>query len=128
MNVPLVDLAAQQAEIAEEVTAGLADVFATTAFIGGKPVGEFEQAYADAAGPLGASPHCLAYELARCAEDPSQYVLRIEWDSAEGHLQGFRRSPEFGRFFAAVRPFVGDIQEMRHYEVTAVAGRGAAPR
>ena len=40
--IPLVDLAAQQAEISEEVMAGLAEVFATTAFIGGKPVGEFE--------------------------------------------------------------------------------------
>lgn len=48
MNIPLVDLAPQQAEIAEEVSAGLADVFATTAFIGGKPVQEFELAYAEA--------------------------------------------------------------------------------
>ena len=47
-TIPLVDLAAQQAEIAEEVMAGLTEVFATTAFIGGKPVGEFELAYAEA--------------------------------------------------------------------------------
>jgi dTDP-4-amino-4,6-dideoxygalactose transaminase len=47
MSIPLVDLAAQHAEVAAEVEAGLADVFATTAFIGGKPVGEFELAYAD---------------------------------------------------------------------------------
>ena len=87
----------------------------------------FEQAYAEASGPLAASPHCLAYELSVCAEDPASYVLRIEWDSAEGHMQGFRRSPAFGAFFAAVRPFVGDIAEMRHYEPTPVAGRGAAP-
>jgi dTDP-4-amino-4,6-dideoxygalactose transaminase len=46
--IPLVDLAAQQREIHEEVMAGLEEVFATTAFIGGKPVGEFEQAYAEA--------------------------------------------------------------------------------
>ena len=48
MNIPLVDLAAQQAEIADEVSAGLAEVFATTAFIGGKPVQEFELGYAEA--------------------------------------------------------------------------------
>ncbi|GAA3632495.1 DegT/DnrJ/EryC1/StrS family aminotransferase [Microlunatus ginsengisoli] len=47
MSIPLVDLAAQHAEVAEEIEAGLADVFATTAFIGGKAVGEFELAYAD---------------------------------------------------------------------------------
>jgi quinol monooxygenase YgiN len=82
----------------------------------------FEQAYAEASGPLAASPHCLAYELSVCAEDPASYVLRIEWDSAEGHLQGFRRSPEFRDFFAAIRPYVGDIAEMRHYNPTAVRG------
>ena len=47
MNIPLVDLAAQHAEVADEVDVGLAEVFATTAFIGGKAVKEFEQAYAE---------------------------------------------------------------------------------
>ena len=83
----------------------------------------FEAGYASAAPSLDASPHCLSYELARCAEDATQYVLRIEWDSAAGHMQGFRGSPEFRRFFAAIRPYVGDIAEMRHYEPTAVRGR-----
>ena len=50
MRVPLVDLSAQQGEVDDEVKAGLAEVFATTAFIGGKPVGEFEGAYAEATG------------------------------------------------------------------------------
>jgi dTDP-4-amino-4,6-dideoxygalactose transaminase len=54
-TIPLVDLAAQQAEIADEVMAGLTEVFATTAFIGGKPVGEFELAYAEATGVA----HCV---------------------------------------------------------------------
>jgi dTDP-4-amino-4,6-dideoxygalactose transaminase len=48
MGIPLVDLAAQHHEVADEVDAGLAEVFATTAFIGGKPVQEFELAYAEA--------------------------------------------------------------------------------
>ena len=82
----------------------------------------FEAAYTAAQDALRASPHCLAWELARCAEDPGQYVLRIEWDSAEGHLQGFRRSPAFRSFLAAIGPYVNDIQEMRHYEPTAVRG------
>ena len=90
--------------------------------------GTFEAAYAQAQAALRASPHCLGWELARCAEDPAQYVLRIEWDSAEGHLQGFRGSPGFRVFFAAVRPFLSDIQEMRHCEVTAVTGEKAEAR
>ena len=47
MSIPLVDLAAQQAEIAVEVRAGLDEVFAATAFIGGPAVGRFEAAYAE---------------------------------------------------------------------------------
>jgi hemoglobin len=86
----------------------------------------FESAYGSAQASLASSPHCLAWELARCSEDAGQYTLRIEWDSAEGHMQGFRQGPDFGAFLAAVRPFIGDIAEMRHYERTAVRGRKEA--
>jgi quinol monooxygenase YgiN len=78
----------------------------------------FEQAYRNAAEALTASEHCERYEVSRCSEDPTQHVVRIEWDSEEGHLSGFRQSPEFPRFFQSVGPFVHDIEEMRHYEVT----------
>jgi dTDP-4-amino-4,6-dideoxygalactose transaminase len=46
MTIPLVDLGAQQAEVDDEVRAGLDEVFARTAFIGGPAVGAFEKAYA----------------------------------------------------------------------------------
>src|SRR5580765_4474767 len=55
MSIPLVDLAAQQREVADEVAAGLAEVFASTAFIGGKAVAEFETAYAEFIGV----DHCV---------------------------------------------------------------------
>ena len=80
----------------------------------------FESAYAQTQDALARSTHCLAYELAQCREDRGSYILRIEWDSAEGHLQGFRSSPEFREFFAHVRPYAGRIQEMRHCERTPV--------
>jgi hemoglobin len=86
---------------------------------------QFEAAYRDASGPLDASEHCLAYELSHGVEEPERYILRIEWDSLEGHEQGFRRGP-FPPFLDAVRPFVDDIEEMRHYGVTQIAS-GAGP-
>jgi dTDP-4-amino-4,6-dideoxygalactose transaminase len=55
MSIPFVDLAAQHAEVADEVRAGLDAVFATTAFIGGPDVGAFEEEYA---GFVGAA-HCV---------------------------------------------------------------------
>ena len=86
----------------------------------------FAAAYGEAQRPLRASSHCLAYELSRCVEEPACYVLRIEWDSVEGHMEGFRRSEEFRAFFQHIRPFVGQIEEMRHYAVTSVAS-GSTP-
>jgi hypothetical protein len=38
-------------------------------------------------------------------------------------MEGFRRSPEFQAFLGHVRPFIGAIEEMRHYEATSVQGR-----
>ncbi len=78
-------------------------------------------AYTEAERSLRASPNALSWDLSRCVDEPSSFILRIEWDSAEGHMQGFRRSEHFPGFFAAIRPFVGEIAEMRHYERTAVA-------
>lgn len=83
----------------------------------------FLRGYSTARAALDASPHCLAYELSRCTEEPASFILRIEWDSAEGHMQGFRKSPGFAAFLAAVRPFIANIREMRHYSVTPITAR-----
>jgi quinol monooxygenase YgiN len=76
-------------------------------------------AYEVAGKSLKESVHCLGFELSRCHEAPDSLILRILWDSLDGHLQGFRASPEFKRFFEAIKPFVSNIQEMRHYVPTA---------
>jgi quinol monooxygenase YgiN len=83
----------------------------------------FEMSYKKAGVSLEASSHCLGYELSHCTEDPDHYILRIEWDSEEGHLKGFRSSPEFKSFFVAIQPFVKDIEEMRHYQVILATRR-----
>jgi len=79
----------------------------------------FERAYQEAASALELDEHCQAYEVSRCAEEPTSYVVRLEWDSIEGHERGFRGGPHFGRFLQAVRPFIDQIEEMRHYTPTS---------
>ena len=84
---------------------------------------QFEDAYGQAGQVLDADPHCLRWEVARGVEEPEHFVVRIEWDSIEGHEQGFRGSARFGEFFAAVRPFFSAIEEMKHYQVRPTATR-----
>lgn len=83
---------------------------------------QFETDYGKAAEYLDASPHCLSYRLERSSREKNRYLMLIEWDSAEGHLQGFRQSADFGKFFALVKPYFNMIEEMEHYEKTNVEG------
>lgn len=79
---------------------------------------DFELAYRRACAVLDADEHCLSYEVARGVEDPERFVVRIEWDSVEGHEQGFRTSAGLREFFSAVKPFFAQIEEMKHYSVS----------
>jgi quinol monooxygenase YgiN len=86
---------------------------------------EFKAAYTRAGELLDASPHCLRWEAARCVDDPHNHIVRIEWDSSEGHLQGFRQSADFKPFLEATGPFYNDIEEMTHYDVTSASSKSA---
>lgn len=77
---------------------------------------DFIDGYRTAAEALDDSPYCLGYELSHCEEEPDRFVLRIRWTSTEDHLQKFRTSEHFRRFFPPIRPFVDDIEEMQHYQ------------
>jgi quinol monooxygenase YgiN len=81
----------------------------------------FLAAYTEAAKALDDAPECVSYELSRGVEEPEHWILRIEWTSRDDHERSFRGGPVFGRFFAAIRPYVDSIDEMKHYERTAVA-------
>jgi quinol monooxygenase YgiN len=82
---------------------------------------EFDNACRRAGTLLDASPHCLSWEAARCVDDPGKQIVRIEWDSVEGHLEGFRKSADFKPFLEATHPFFEDIREMTHYDITGGA-------
>ena len=94
--------------------------------IPGERAAEFEEAYARAAAFLARASQCVDYELSRCADDRTAYVLRITWTSADDHLQGFRGGELFPGFLAEIRPYVEAIEEMRHYERTGVRGVGGS--
>jgi quinol monooxygenase YgiN len=81
---------------------------------------ELTAAYVLAVASLRASPECLGYDLAQCNDVPSSLILRIHWTSVDGHMKGFRNGPNFQPFLALVRPFIGEIAEMKHYHETGV--------
>ena len=71
--------------------------------------------YKNASVPLLSSPYCQGFEFCQCVEDSTQFIIRIQWTSGEDHLNKFRGSKEFKDFFVHIKPYLNDIDEMRHY-------------
>ena len=80
----------------------------------------FEEAYKKTEPILQNSSHCLGYSLFRGVEEPENWMLMLSWDSVEGHEQGFRLDPGFREFFGLVKPFLGQVQEMKHYHASGL--------
>lgn len=75
-------------------------------------------AYRAASEHLRAATECLSFEIAECEEDEALVTVRILWSSTHEHLNGFRKGPNFPPFLDAIRDFIPEIEEMRHYAVT----------
>jgi quinol monooxygenase YgiN len=71
---------------------------------------QFIKAYKAAGTYLNSSTHCLSYEVIKGIEEPNHFIVRIEGDSLEGHMQGFRTGPDFKYFYALVKPFFKEVQ------------------
>ena len=76
--------------------------------------------YEAASNYLRKSKYCLGYDLSRCVEEPDRYILRIQWTSTEDHLEKFRTSKEFQQFLPLIKPYIDNIEEMQHYELTKI--------
>ena len=58
----------------------------------------FAAAYLDARTVLATTPGCRNVRMTRGIESPSRFVLLVEWDSVEAHLDNFRNTERFGQW------------------------------
>jgi quinol monooxygenase YgiN len=74
----------------------------------------FVAAYRDAVRLVSDSAGCRGVRLVRGIENPQRFVLLAEWDRLEDHLDGFRASPAFQQWRAAVGPFFAEPPRVEH--------------
>jgi heme-degrading monooxygenase HmoA len=77
--------------------------------------GDFERAYAEAAGVIARSPGFRFVRLSRGVEHPSRYLLLVGWDTVEDHTVGFRESELFTQWRALIGPYFDGAPEVDHY-------------
>lgn len=76
---------------------------------------EFEQAFATAQSIIAASPGFGHLHLSRGIEDPSTYLLMVEWDSMEDHTQVFRGSEAYAQWKALLHHFYAPFPTVEHF-------------
>jgi heme-degrading monooxygenase HmoA len=82
---------------------------------------EFEAAFAAAKHIIAASPGFGGATLSRCIERPSAYLLLVQWGTVDDHEIGFRGSPAYVEWRAALHHFYDQPATVEHYEVVATA-------
>ncbi len=76
---------------------------------------EFAAACAKAHHVLAGSPRCLSIRMTRGVESPSRFVLLVEWESVEAHLQGFRETERFTEWRSHIGPFFAQPPLVEHF-------------
>ena len=76
----------------------------------------FEQAFAEAKAIIASMPGFAALTLDRCIEQPTRYLLLVEWERLEDHTEGFRGSPEYEQWRALLHHFYEPFPVVDHYE------------
>ena len=76
---------------------------------------DFERAFAQAREVIARSPGFLSLDLRRSVEQPSRYLLLVEWERLEDHTVGFRQGPLYPRWKALLHHFYDPFPTVEHY-------------
>ena len=77
---------------------------------------EFEDAFSRAKQIISSMAGFRRLSLSRCLERPDTYLLLVEWDSLEDHVEGFRKSPQYEQWRSLLHDFYDPFPTVEHYE------------
>jgi heme-degrading monooxygenase HmoA len=77
---------------------------------------EFVQAMERAKLLIAASRGFVSLRLERCLERPNRFLLLVEWQRLEDHTEGFRGSPAYREWRAALHHFYDPFPVVEHFE------------
>jgi heme-degrading monooxygenase HmoA len=78
---------------------------------------EFEAAFSSAQRIISSMNGYVSHQLQKCLEKENQYILLVNWEHLKDHTEGFRGSPQYQRWKAALHHFYDPFPVVDHYEV-----------
>jgi heme-degrading monooxygenase HmoA len=76
---------------------------------------DFAAAYGRGHEVLASTPGCRSVRMTRGIETPSRFVLLVEWDSIEAHIENFRNSDRFTTWRGLIGPFFAQPPVVEHF-------------
>ncbi len=64
---------------------------------------------------LAGTPGCRSVRMTRGVESPSRFVLLVEWDSVQAHLENFRGTERFAQWRALIGGYFAKPPLVEHY-------------
>ena len=81
--------------------------------------GDFARAFEEARPVIAGAPGSGTARLLRCIERPSTFMLLVEWERVEDHMEHFRNSPAFAEWRRIVGPFFHGPPAVDHFSPVA---------
>ncbi len=76
----------------------------------------FEDAFSQASPIVAGMNGHRRHELHRCIERSGAYVLLVEWETLEDHVQGFRGSAQYQEWKRLLHHFYDPFPTVEHFE------------
>lgn len=81
----------------------------------------FEAAFAEARPYIAGASGFRNLRLGRCHEQPDRYLLLVEWERLEDHVDGFRRSDAYQEWRRLLHHFYDPFPTVEHFTEVATA-------
>jgi heme-degrading monooxygenase HmoA len=75
----------------------------------------FAEAYGKAREQLVTTPGCLSARMTHGIESPSRFVLMVEWESVDAHIENFRASERFTTWRSLIGPYFDGAPTVEHF-------------
>jgi heme-degrading monooxygenase HmoA len=76
---------------------------------------DFESAFGEARAIIASMPGFISLELHKGIEEPSRYLLLVQWQRLEDHTEGFRKSTDYQRWKTLLHHFYDPFPRVDHY-------------
>ncbi|MEM6452576.1 MAG: antibiotic biosynthesis monooxygenase [Cyanobacteria bacterium P01_D01_bin.105] len=79
-------------------------------------VESFEADFSTAQAIIAAMPGYIHHSLKRCIEKPSRYILLVQWQTLEDHIEGFHKSADYQQWKSLLHHYYKPFPTVEHYE------------